>query len=312
MARPTIMRFSLKAPNDPRQLWNLFLPQGKTVLNRTSWRGKEPRSCGIMRMHVHSRLVDGGETAVAEIEVAYRPPGYINYIGGTKYDGWTALVPIRDRDGTFRDEQGGPLPDGHSPQIRRFEVYADVEFNDIDFGELVEESPVHDETFADWQSVFKDILATGESFGISMVSKFTAPRRNRPPVKLVIAPVKSGITVDRFGMRVTVIDSSTPKLAEVLLDEVTELVSGFIEGRYSLNTTTSGAMTLVDLSSLLVDQRPTANGGEPLFDCLDQFVSREWLLELSKRITATYQATATPVVGEKVGLLLKLEDSDQM
>ncbi|QDT53017.1 hypothetical protein Pan44_10320 [Caulifigura coniformis] len=309
MAVPTIMRFELTTRDHPRELWQRLMPQGKTALNRTAWRGKEARSCGIVGVSIRSHSSESQKPRIADVTVAYRPQGYINFVGGTRYDGWTALVPDQPSGGLLGGEQK-PVDAGREALTRRYEVYGDTEFNAIDFGELVEEVPVRDETFADYETVTSQLLSGEAAFEISMSTTFLAHRRHRPAVKIVIGSSRGGVRVDGFGTRLTFIESHTDRLEEQLLDEVTELVSGLMEGRYSMNNIRCGDSILVDLSSLVVDQRPLASGLQPSFACLDQFASKEWLLDLTKRLRATYAVDVTPVIGTKLGLLLRQEGTN--
>ena len=60
---------------------------------------------------------------VYDVEVSYRPKGCITFTGGTKYDGWTAVVLNRAPDGTLLDDQGNPLPEGHPFENVRPSLY---------------------------------------------------------------------------------------------------------------------------------------------------------------------------------------------
>ena len=141
-AKQSVLRFVLRSADDPIAVLSPFSPQGKVVLNRTEWRGKEPRSCGIISVKGRPHTAGSPESGVFDIEVAYRPKGCITYTGGTKYDGWTAMLLDRASDGTVLDGQGKPLPEGHSPMYRPVEVFEDIDFNEIDFGEFVGEFEV--------------------------------------------------------------------------------------------------------------------------------------------------------------------------
>lgn len=285
-----------------------FQPQGKTVLNRTEWRGKEPRSCGVTRMNL-SPEKSGSEPRVfiAEIEVAYRPKGCITYVGQTKYDGWTALMLDRTRDGVLLDGHGNPLPDGQPPVYLPFELFNDVEFNDIDFGEFVGEFEVEDVKHVDYTDVWQQFTQSLQ-FGLSMRSTFMAPRRHRPMVKLVLSSSPSGTSTDGFGTRIININNFTPQLQQVLLDELTQLVSGFIEGRYSIKNLNNKDFVFAELSDVLVDCTPNESGKESRFNCLKEYLSDTYLDDLAKRLMATYYVDVTVVEGEKIGLLLRTLD----
>jgi hypothetical protein len=83
-----ITRFEMHVANPLTAMHDLFERFRPYVLNRTEWRGKEPRSCAITR--VESRPAAMGTPTVVDIEVTYRPKGHITYTGRTKYDGWVA------------------------------------------------------------------------------------------------------------------------------------------------------------------------------------------------------------------------------
>src|SRR5688572_6432360 len=140
--KPTVLRFVLQSMGNPMGVMSRFHPQGKTVLNRTEWRGKEPRSCAVTSLRGRPYKAGSKDPQVWDVEVAYRPKGTITFVGNTKYDGWTAMILDRAKDGTLLDGHGKPLPDGQPPVYLPYEMYEDVEFNDIDFGEFVEEVDV--------------------------------------------------------------------------------------------------------------------------------------------------------------------------
>lgn len=307
-SKQTALRFVLRSSENPMALMARFQPQGKTVLNRTEWRGKEPRSCGVTRMNL-SPEKSGSEPRVfiAEIEVAYRPKGCITYVGQTKYDGWTALMLDRTRDGVLLDGHGNPLPDGQPPVYLPFELFNDVEFNDIDFGEFVGEFEVEDVKHVDYTDVWQQFTQSLQ-FGLSMRSTFMAPRRHRPMVKLVLSSSPSGTSTDGFGTRIININNFTPQLQQVLLDELTQLVSGFIEGRYSIKNLNNKDFVFAELSDVLVDCTPNESGKESRFNCLKEYLSDTYLDDLAKRLMATYYVDVTVVEGEKIGLLLRTLD----
>jgi len=113
---------------------------------------KGARSCGVVSIKGRPHPAGSPEAAVFDIEVAYRPKGCITYTGGTKYDGWTALMLDRARDGTLLDGQGKPLADGHPPVYRPVELFEDMDFNDVDFGEFVGEFEVKESGMFRWNT----------------------------------------------------------------------------------------------------------------------------------------------------------------
>src|SRR5262249_9402659 len=147
-------------------------------------RGKEPRSCGITSVRGRPHAGGSPEPIVFDIEVSYRPKGCITYTGGTKYDGWTALMLDRAQDGTLLDGQGKPLVEGHPPVYRRVEVFDGVDFNEIDFGEFIGEFEVEGVKHVSFEHVIEQMENSGR-FTMSVDSKFVAPRRHRPHVKIV-------------------------------------------------------------------------------------------------------------------------------
>lgn len=303
-----VLRFVLKSPENPMALMARFHPQGITVLNRTEWRGKEPRSCGVTKMNL-SPEEPASEPRMfkALIEVAYRPKGCITYVGQTKYDGWTALMLDRRQDGVLLDGHGNPLPDGQSPVYLPFELFNDVDFNEIDFGEFIGEFEVEEVKHVDYAEVWKQFMQSPH-LGISMNSTFIAPRRHRPLVKLVLSSSPSGTSTDGFGTRIVNINNFTPQLQQVLLDELTQLVSGFIEGRYSIKNINNKDFVFAELSDVLVDCTPNEKGMESRFNCLKEYLSETYLDDLAKQLMATYHVDVSVVEGDKIGLLLRKTD----
>ena len=243
----------------------------------------------------------------AEIEVAYRPKGCITYVGQTKYDGWTALMLDRKHDGTLLDGHGNPLPDGQPPVYLPFELFNDVDFNEIDFGELVGEFEVEEVKHIDYAEVWQQFTQSLH-LNISIKSTFMAPRRHRPLVKLVLSNSPSETSTDGFGTRIININNFTPQLQQVLLDELTQLVSGFIEGRYSIKNISNKDFVFAELSDVLVDCTPNESGNESRFNCLKEYLSDTYLDDLAKRLMATYYVDVSVVEGDEIGLLLRTID----
>lgn len=303
----TILRFELKFSGHPIELYNRFMPQGMYVLNTTEWRKKEPRSCAVTKISTGLGSEEGA--ADVQIEVEYRPKGCVKFVGGTKYDGWTALMVDRSPDGELLNGKGEPLANGEPPVYRPVEVYRDVEFNDLDFGEFVGEFEMGLGRLT-YHEASEAIVASDE-VSVGLNSTFMAPRRHRPNVKLVLSNAPSGVSTDGFGTKIIRISNYTPHLKQAVLDEVTSIVSGFIEGRYSLNNMSSRESTLIEISSLLVDCTPNEHGQESRFDCLSEYMSSEHLEDLAHRIAANYTVDVSVVHGERFGLLLtRPTDSD--
>jgi hypothetical protein len=281
-----------------------FLPHGKVVLNRLEWRGKEPRSCGVLSVKSRSHAGAGADRAVLDIEVAYRPKGCITYTGGTRYDGWTALELDRARDGTLLDGQGKPLPEGQPPIFRRVEVFEDVDFNEIEFGEFVGEFDAEGIKHVSFEYVMEQLKNSGQ-FSMSINSTFVAPSRHRPLVKIVLSNNPSGTTMDGFGARIVNVNNSTPQLRQVLLDHVTDLVNGFVEGRYSVKNMSNGEFVFAELDDVVVDCTSNEEGKGSRFNCLREYMPDSYLDELAMRLVATYEIDVSVIDGPRIGRLLR-------
>ena len=302
----SILRFILKSADNPLKVMSGFFPQGKTVLNRTEWQGKEPRSCGITNVKMRQHSAGSNEPMIFDIEVTYRPKGCVTFVGQTKYDGWTALIIDRKNDGTLLDGHGQPLAPDLPPVYLPFEVHGDVEFNEIDFGEFVGEFEIDTVSHLNYDDVISQIQ-TSPPVRISIQSTFIAPRRRRPLVKIVISDTPSGVATDGFGTRIVNVNAYTPHLGLVLLDELMDLVSGFVEGRYSIKNISNDKVVYVELSDVIVDCTSAAEGDETRFNCLSKYLPDLNFDELAKRLMATYELQVSVVDGAKPGLLLAIE-----
>lgn len=305
--KQTILRFVLKSTGNPMDIMSRFHPQGNRVLNRTEWRGKAPRSCAVTTVKGRPHSAGSKEPMVVDVEVACRPKGTITYVGGTKYDGWTAMMLDRTKDGTLLDGHGKPLPEGQPPVYLPFEVYEDVDFNEIDFGEFVDEFEVEGITHVSVEHVMAQLL-NSKSINSSIKSTFIAARRHRPLVKIVLSNAPSATGSDGFGTRIVNINNLTPQLQQVLLDEFIELVSGFIEGRYSIKNISNDDFVFAELDDALVDCTPNEEGKESRFNCLNEYLPDTFLEDLAKRLIATYEVDVSIVDGPKGGLLLRRVD----
>jgi hypothetical protein len=221
--RPTVMRFKL-ALERPLDAFNIFYPKGHQVLNRTEWRGKEPRSCAVtgIRGGPHSAADIG--PIIFDVEVSYRPKGYITFVGETKYDGWTAMMLDRQKDGTLLDGHGKPLPPGQPQVYLPFEVYKDAEFNDMNFGDFVDEVQVagirhvsHDEVMRRFHN--------SQHMSMSMRSDFIAPRRQRPQAKIIVSEFQFAAVGERSDMRSIHVDKTAPHFTQTLFDRLYEIAS---------------------------------------------------------------------------------------
>ena len=177
--KETVLKFVVSGK--PADIMSRFHPQGNLVLNRTEWRGKEPRSCAVNKVKGRPYSSGSKEPVLFDIEVAYRPKGCITYVGVTKYDGWTAMMLDRTKEGVLLDGHGKPLPDGQPPVYLPFEMFQDVDFNEISFGDFIGESEVGGIKHATYDDVIQQIQAS-QRFSASISSSFIAPRRHRPSV----------------------------------------------------------------------------------------------------------------------------------
>ena len=291
----------MKSTGNPMDMMARFHPQGKTVLNRTEWRGKEPRSCGVTKVSSGPYAAGTKGPQVWDVEVAYRPKGCITFVGKTKYDGWTAMMLDRQKDGTLLDGHGKPLPEGQPPVYLGFEVHDDVEFNEIDFGEFLGEFEVDGVKHLSFEDAMRQVET---SHRINMTT-FMAPRRHRPLVKIILSNSPSGTATDGFGTRLVNVSNMTPHLQRVLLDELTEVVSGFVEGRYSMKSLVTDDFVFAEVSDVLVDCTPNEEGKDSRFNCLHEYVPESFLEDLAKQLMATYEVDVSVVDGKKGGLLLR-------
>src|SRR5262249_35814072 len=145
-------------------------------------------------------------------------------------------------------------------------------------------------------------------FGISLQSTFIAPRRHRPPVKIVISNNPSGMAMDGFGTLIVNVNKSTQQLEQVLLERVTELVRGVIEGRYSVKNMSNDEFVFAELDDVLVDCTPNEEGKDSRFNCLGEYLPESFLDELAMQLVATYEVDVSVVDGPKIGLLLRRGD----
>jgi hypothetical protein len=302
--KQSVLKFELTFKGTLRELFSRFRPQGKSVLNRSSWRGKEPRSCSVTGLKTRPMASTSADPITVDIEVTYRPKGCIVFVGGTKYDGWTAMVLDRKNDGTLLDGGGNPLPEGQEPVYLPYEVFDDVEFNEIDFGEFIGESELGSIRHVHSDDVFQQLLASGK-WNSSIKSTFTASRRNRPNVKIILTDQPSGVGTDGFGTRIINVSNFTPHLQQILVDHVTEVVCGFIEGRYSIKNSENDEMTLIELGSLLVDCTPNAEEKPSRFDCLTEYMPDSFLEDLAQKLMSAYEIDVSIVDGISCGLLLR-------
>jgi hypothetical protein len=141
-----------------------------------------------------------------------------------------------------------------------------------------------------------------------MNTSFVAPRRQRPLVKIVLSNNPSGTGVDGFGTMIVNVNNSTPQLRQAILDQVTELVNGFVEGRYSIKSMSTDEFVFAELNDVLVDCTPNEAGKGSRFNCLGEYLPDSYLEDLAMRLIATYDVDVSVVDGPKIGLLLRRID----
>lgn len=115
---------------------------------------------------------------------------------------------------------------------------------------------------------------------------------------------------DGFGTRIVMVNSYSPNLLKVILDEVYELVSGFLEGQYAIKCLSAKEMVYVVLSDSLVDHRPETPDSEK-FHCLERLLPPDSFEDILKRIVAAYDVEVGIVTGPEGGLLLKRTNSNR-
>ena len=292
------LKFKLRVDDGICNLYARFHPGGQRVLNRTAWRGHAPRSCAITG--VSGKGTGTGSEIhpfTANIEVTFRPKGYISYTGNTRYDGWTAMVPA---------EPGKRLQDGETPVYAPREVYQDIEFNDLDFGEFVEEVDVDEIERTTVEALLEEMQASSQgSFGVK--ATFMAARRNRPSTKIILTNRPDGEGVDGFGTRIININIKTENLEQVLMERITKLMHDFMEGRASLNNWCGDGFTFVKLSDVLVDCELNEIGEDSSFNILHLNTPMRFLDDLARQLTALYEVEVEVVTGKDGGLVLRRE-----
>lgn len=295
--------FSLLSADPPHVVMSRLQPRGSPALNRTHWRDKLPRTCAVVSARTGPLTVGSGGPVRYEVIVLHRPQKCVSYTGRTRYEGWTAMVPNRAPDGTLLDASGHPLPAGHPPVLLPVEVYEDLEFNDLDLGDFVREEVVAPIQHRDHDEVW-NLLTHGPGMSVSMSSDFVAPRRNRPSVKVVISPDPTGVWADKWGTRIVNVCSETVHLREKVLDEIVDVVFGFVEGRFTIKNVSSDGLVFVDLSDVLVDCSGVRNGEPSRFDCLSEYLSDDDREDLARRLMANYKIMCSVVDGSNGGLLI--------
>jgi hypothetical protein len=145
------------------------------------------------------------------------------------------------------------------------------------------------------------------SVGGAMESVFVAPRRQRQDAKIILTNMPSGILQGARGEEIINVNAKEPHLEDVIMRHLTAIVSGFIEGRYTLSTWSGAdkASAFVDLSSVLVDCTANETGGPSIFNILDKYTPAGFLEDLAMQMSSMYRVDASVVEGSKTGLLLR-------
>lgn len=300
---PTILRFELSVDR-PFDVFNIFYPKGRHVLNRTEWRGKEPRSCAVTGLHGRPHSADDTNPTTFDVEVSYRPKGHITFVANTRYDGWTAMMLDKKEDGTLLDGHGNPLPPGQTEVYLPFEVYEDAEFNEMNFGKFIGETAVEGIKHVTYDEVMRQIQ-NAQHMNMTIHSEFVAPRRQRPETRIILIDNQFVQSPHSSGVRLFFVDKTAPHFTQTVFDHLYEITSGFIEGRYSIKSMSTETIEFVDLSDCIMEA--TANDGtqSTRSAIISSYLSPSTMEELAKRLSAVYKVDLTVVVGESAGFLMK-------
>jgi hypothetical protein len=282
-----------------RDVWSRFLPDGKYVLNRTAWRNKESRTCAVTGLGTSER--QPGDPVEILIEVTYKPKGFISFVGNTKYDGWDVLKVDKQADRTLLDGNGNPLPEGQPPVVSRWQVYDDMEFGDMNFGEFVEESEANEIRRTSLEQLFSELKGNIRAGN----PQFVAPYRSRPSKKIILTNSASGKGVDGFGTVIENVNHSTPNIKDVIFEKLIELTYEFVEGKASIKSVEDDETTFVELSDVIVDCEPNERGEPSQFHVIAKYAPDGFLDELAKRLIARYAVDVSVIEGQRCGLVLK-------
>lgn len=271
-------------------------------MNREEWRGKEPRSCAVTKCGGRSHAP--GAAFIIEIEVSYRPKGYISYVGQTKYDGWDAVILDRAPDGTLLDGKGQPLAEGQDPVYLTFAPHGDTDFNEFDFGEFLGEEDIEDVRTTTFDDILAEVHQSGH-LSMAIKSSFMAPRRSRPLKKIVLSNSPTGDTVDRFGTSLRFIDINTPHLEQVLMEEVSQLIFDYLEGKVGIKCFGNENLSFVELSDSLVDCEPNEMGEDSWFSMLYAYTPIGFLKDLAMKVASIYEVDVEIIEGKNGGIVLR-------
>lgn len=303
----SILKFRLRCedPGDPMDLFDRYYPDGKTVLNRSTWMQRPPRTCCIRG--VSNDWDEPGEPLDAIIEVEYRSPDFVSYVGETRYEGWDVRM-ICQRNGIPVGADGEPLADGAIPIFDDFEVYPDIEFDELQFGELIGETEIRDV-----ESISIENLRT-EGFSekplrTSSDITFLAARKSRPTGTVTLSDQPSGI-YDQNGFRLFNVDVAAGHLEYTVENAYFQLMCEFLGGLVSLSCLANPDATLVYLSDTFRVATSTARTPDSKGDIFKAYASPTLLVNLGRRLKAQFPINVTVVEGDCFGLLLSHQTTE--
>lgn len=282
-----------------------FHPNG--AINQTEWRGFAPRSCMVTRFGSQPKNVGDTGPTFYEIDVTHRPKGEISYRGEMRLDGWDVTKLARNAEGRV-DESGNALEDSKPGVYITSGRFQEIDFNALDFGQLVSESDDIGVPKVTVESIYQEIESSG-SGNVSMKSNFVAARRSRPVRKIILSNSPTSEGVDGFGTQILNINMSTPHLEQELMERLTELLFDFLEGRASIKCIECSSVCFVELSDVLVDCEPNEQGMNSWFDMLPFYTPTGFMEELAQRVMAKYRVAVSIVDGRKGGLVLRHDKS---
>src|SRR5665213_2891018 len=151
----------------------------------------------------------------------------------------------RSNDGVLLDGHGQHLKDGDPPVYLPYEIYPDVEFNDSDFGDFVGEEEIEEIETVEYEAVMNQIMGSGMAIRQEVNSPFIARHRLRPQKKIVLSNRPTHVYQDGFGTHILNISLSSAHLEQELMNQLTNLMHEFIEGKASINNSGNEDVTFV-------------------------------------------------------------------
>jgi hypothetical protein len=300
----------VKSGGDPMRLFDQFFPGGQRLLNSKEWRGKGPRTCGITNAKSRSRPMNATGPVIFDIEVTYRPPGFISYVGRTKYDGWTCMMLDRNPDGTLLDGHGQPLKDGEAPVYLPFQAYKECDFNDLDFGEFIDETDVPGVTHVTYDDLMKGINERVHQLAhFSTRHSFAVPFRQRPLTKIAITDQPTKVVYDGFGTQIILFNKGTPHFKQMIYLRMVDLISDFLQGKIYIKSLPDGeGGVLINVTDSLIDISPNPTG-TTRFDVLAEYLPDNFLDDVALQMQSVFLITVQVVDGKGGGLLVRPDSS---